>query len=84
MPLRLYAHLTALYENDTLFEFRMLDPEHSENTAELEVPIPRRTARRLSANDFRFTSPLDNGIDRGTYFRICLPNSERDRSLRSR
>ena len=30
----------------------------------------------LLADDFRFTSPLDNGIDRATYFRRCWPNSE--------
>jgi glutathione S-transferase len=27
--------LVALYENDTPFDFRILDPEHPENTAEL-------------------------------------------------
>lgn len=27
-------------------------------------------------DDFRFTSPLDNEIDRKTYFEICWPNSE--------
>jgi ketosteroid isomerase-like protein len=36
----------------------------------------RAGAERLIAPDFRFTSPLDNGIDRETYFRLCWPNSE--------
>jgi ketosteroid isomerase-like protein len=32
---------------------------------------------RLIAEDFHFTSPLDNRIDRATYFARCWPNSER-------
>jgi ketosteroid isomerase-like protein len=28
------------------------------------------------AEDFSFTSPMDNRIDRKTYFEICWPNSE--------
>ncbi|MBC7956175.1 MAG: nuclear transport factor 2 family protein [Cytophagales bacterium] len=28
------------------------------------------------ADDFHFTSPLDNQINRQTYFEICWPNSE--------
>src|SRR5436190_16547011 len=31
----------------------------------------------LLADDFHFTSPLDNRIDRKTYFEVCWPNSER-------
>ena len=31
----------------------------------------------LIAEDFRFFSPWDNGLDRGGYFAICWPNSER-------
>jgi ketosteroid isomerase-like protein len=31
----------------------------------------------LLADDFHFTSPLDNRLDRETYFRRCWPNSER-------
>src|SRR5262245_13429779 len=30
----------------------------------------------LIAEDFHFTSPLDNRIDRATYFARCWPNSE--------
>lgn len=49
MVLTLFAHpfaaycqkaLIALYENDTPFEFRMLDPEHPENMTELEAIWP--------------------------------------------
>ena len=29
----------------------------------------------LLGEDLRFTSPLDNGIDRATYFKKCWPNS---------
>lgn len=32
---------------------------------------------RLISGDFHFTSPLDNRIDRATYFARCWPNSER-------
>ena len=31
---------------------------------------------KLIADDFHFTSPLDNRIDRATYFARCWPNSE--------
>lgn len=32
---------------------------------------------KLIADDFHFTSPLDNRIDRATYFARCWPNSDR-------
>jgi ketosteroid isomerase-like protein len=35
----------------------------------------RPAMERLLSADFRFTSPLDNRIDRSTYFRRCWPNS---------
>jgi len=37
----------------------------------------RAALESLIADDFHFTSPLDNGIDRKTYFERCWPNSER-------
>jgi ketosteroid isomerase-like protein len=40
----------------------------SKDRAAIEAPI---------APDFHFTSPLDNRIDRATYFARCCPNSER-------
>jgi ketosteroid isomerase-like protein len=36
----------------------------------------RRAIEALIADDFRFTSPLDNRLDRETYFVRCWPNSE--------
>jgi ketosteroid isomerase-like protein len=39
------------------------------------VAKDRGAAERLLADDFRFTSPLDNGLDRDSYFAICWPNS---------
>src|SRR5215510_9499544 len=36
----------------------------------------RGTIEKLIAKDFHFTSPLDNRIDRATYFARCCPNSE--------
>jgi len=30
----------------------------------------------LIAEDFRFTRPLDNGLERRTYFELCWPNNE--------
>jgi ketosteroid isomerase-like protein len=37
----------------------------------------RAAIESLIAPDFHFTSPLDNRIDRQTYFERCWPNSER-------
>lgn len=36
----------------------------------------RAAIEALIADDYRFTSPLDNGLDRDAYFAICWPNSE--------
>ena len=40
------------------------------------VDKDRPAIEALIADDFHFTSPLDNRIDRATYFRRCWPNSE--------
>ena len=40
------------------------------------VKKDRRAIEALLADDFHFTSPLDNRLDRETYFRRCWPNSE--------
>jgi ketosteroid isomerase-like protein len=37
----------------------------------------RARIEALIADDFHFTSPLDNRLDRATYFARCWPNSER-------
>lgn len=37
----------------------------------------RAAIEALIADDFHFTSPLDNRIDRQTYFARCWPNSEK-------
>jgi ketosteroid isomerase-like protein len=44
---------------------------------EAYVRKDRAAIEALIADDFHFTSPLDNRLDRGTYFRRCWPNSER-------
>jgi ketosteroid isomerase-like protein len=36
----------------------------------------RKAIEALVAEDYRFTSPMDNGIDRDAYFRICWPHSK--------
>ena len=36
----------------------------------------RAAIEALIADDFHFTSPLDNRLDRKTYFERCWPNSE--------
>lgn len=41
------------------------------------VDKDRAALEALLAPDFRFTSPLDNALDRNTYLRRCWPNSER-------
>jgi ketosteroid isomerase-like protein len=40
------------------------------------VDKDRETIESLLAEDFHFTSPLDNRINRKTYFARCWPNSE--------
>jgi len=42
---------------------------------EAYVAKDRVTIEKLIADDFHFTSPLDNRIDRATYFARCWPNS---------
>jgi ketosteroid isomerase-like protein len=39
------------------------------------VDKDRAAAEALLAEDFRFTSPLDNALDRRSYFEICWPNN---------
>jgi hypothetical protein len=34
------------------------------------------------AADYRFTSPLDNGLDRATYFSRCWPNGEHIKEMK--
>src|SRR5690606_24630093 len=42
----------------------------------------RNAAEALIADDFQFTSPLDNRLDRATYFERCWPNSEMMAAIR--
>ena len=42
---------------------------------EAYVTKDRAALEALLADDFHFTSPLDNRLDRETYFRRCWPNS---------
>ena len=44
---------------------------------EAYVRKDRSAIEALIAEDFHFTSPLDNRIDRNTYFVRCWPNSQR-------
>jgi len=44
---------------------------------EAYVAKNRAAIEKLIAADFHFTSPLDNRIDRATYFARCWPNNER-------
>ena len=37
----------------------------------------RAANEAVIADEFRFTSPLDNQLDRTTYFERCWPNNER-------
>ena len=43
---------------------------------EAYVAKDRAAIESLIAPDFHFTSPLDNRIDRATYFARCWPNSD--------
>lgn len=40
------------------------------------VDKDRAAIEAVIADDFHFTSPLDNRVDRRTYFERCWPNSE--------
>src|SRR5437763_16447819 len=40
------------------------------------VDKDRAAIEALIADDYRFTSPIDNTLDRRTYFAICWPNSQ--------
>ena len=40
------------------------------------VDKDRSAIERLIAEDFHFTSPLDNRLDRKTYFERCWPNCQ--------
>lgn len=46
-------------------------------TYQAYVDKDREALEALIADDFHFTSPLDNRLDRRTYFERCWPNSER-------
>src|SRR5207253_9066583 len=41
----------------------------------------RKAIEPLLSDDFRFSSPLDDHIDRAAYFRKCWPNSEHTRAF---
>ena len=43
---------------------------------EAYVRKDRKAIEQLIDEDFHFTSPLDNRIDRVTYFERCWPNSQ--------
>ena len=45
-------------------------------TLQAYVDKDREAIEQLIAEDFHFSSPLDNRIDRDAYFRLCWPNSE--------
>ena len=50
--------------------------EVAEAAYQAYVTKDRAAIEALIADDFHFTSPLDNRLDRDTYFRRCWPNSE--------
>lgn len=51
------------------------DEDVVRGTLQAYVDKDRDAIERLIADDFHFSSPLDNRIDRDTYFRLCWPNS---------
>ena len=42
---------------------------------EAYVKGDKRLLESLLSDDFRFTSPMDNDLDRATYVRVCWPNN---------
>ena len=51
------------------------DKDVVRGTLQAYVDKDRDAIERLIADDFHFSSPLDNRIDRDSYFRLCWPNS---------
>jgi hypothetical protein len=43
---------------------------------EAYVAKDRSAIEKLIAEDYHFTSPIDNALDRTTYFKRCWPNSQ--------
>ena len=41
----------------------------------------RKVIEELLTDDFHFTSPYDDEIDRATYFKRCWPNTEKFRDI---
>src|SRR4029450_1984243 len=52
---------------------RLLHHSHDDTRHKHSMKAAREA---LLADEFQFTSPLDNRLDRETYFRRCWPNSE--------
>jgi ketosteroid isomerase-like protein len=54
-----------------------MDPQEiARRSYQAYVNSDRPAIEALIADDFHFTSPLDNRIDRTTYFERCWPNNE--------
>jgi len=69
-------HLSPLDEPDLEKAFSLVKASYAAH-----VDKDRAALERLLALDFHFTSPLDNRLDRKTYFARCWPNSERLRNF---
>src|SRR3984893_18019141 len=50
---------------------------------EAYVAKDRAAIEALLAENFHFTSPIDNRLDRATYFARCWPNSQRTEGFNS-
>jgi ketosteroid isomerase-like protein len=57
-------------------EFPMKTSDLSIACLQAYVEKARDVAEALIADDFSFTSPRDNALDRATYFERCWPNSK--------
>lgn len=73
--------MALIVHKDRRKEERRHEPTASMGVAracyEAYVTKDRAAIEALIAPDFNFTSPLDNRIDRATYFARCWPNSEK-------
>lgn len=62
-----------------------MNASHAETIAracyQAYVTKDRAAIEALVAPDFRFTSPLDNALDRAAYLERCWPNSQRTKSF---
>ena len=79
---RLHSRTARMHQEETFMATQGAANGRENNGAiaraayEAYVTKDRAALEAILADDFQFTSPLDNRLDRETYFRRCWPNSK--------